>query len=151
LAAIEELSQAAMLSTPPEAGDIAVTHLRPRHDLLSSAALGRLAPVSLAFLHRRSADVIEAEFAEHTMPTALLWACASHRDCAGDREKALTVSLACAEHVLDVGLAGEAAAAFEKSLQYCETDEQRLRALPRLAFAAQLNGEWNRTKQALRS
>src|SRR5258705_9931624 len=125
--------------------------LQPRHDLLSLAAVQRLADISLRFMHRRVAEVLESESAQATVPTTLLWACANHRHCAGDREKALTLSISCAEHLLDVGLAGDAAIAFEKSLDYCATDEQRLEVLPRLAFASQLNGEWETAKEVLRS
>jgi hypothetical protein len=48
-------------------------------------------------------------------------------------------------------LAGDASTAFQKSLDYCATDEQRLEVLPRLAFSAQLNGEWEKAKDALRT
>ena len=152
LAAVEELSSAAMLSVPGEGIDAAAAEqLQPRHDFLSSAAIARLSPVSLAFLHRRAADVLEREIAQQAMATTLLWACASHRHHAGDRERALFLSLSCAEHLLDLGLARDSCMAFQKSLDYCVTDEQRLRVLPRLAVAFQLDGEWSRSKDVLRT
>lgn len=58
--------------------------------------------------------------------------------------------MACAEHLLDLGLAEGAAAAFHKSLDYCGTDGERLNVLPRLAFCYQLGGEWERSKEVLR-
>ncbi len=146
LSAVEELSNAAMLG--PEQSK---SHLCPRHDLLASAAVSRLAQVSLGFVHRRAAEVLEREIAQESMSTTLLWACATHRHHSGDRQKAFTHSISCAEHLLDVGLAGDASAAFQKSLDYCATDDQRLEVLPRLAVASQLNGEWEKTKEALRS
>lgn len=146
LSAVEELSKAVMLRTDQPGGQ-----LRPRHDLLASAAVSRLAQVSLGFVHRRAAEVLEREIAHESMSTTLLWACATHRHHAGDRQKAFTLSISCAEHLLDVGLAGDASVAFQKSLCYCDTDDQRLEVLPRLAVAAQLNGEWEKTKEALRS
>lgn len=151
LSAIEELSKGAMLGTHVDRNDSPNELLQPRHDFLSSAAIGRLAPVSLAFLHRRSADVLEAEIAQDKMPTTLLWACASHRQHAGDRERALTLSMSCAEHLLELGLAGEACTAFLRSTDYCITDTQRLQVLPRLAFAFELDAEWEKCKQALRT
>jgi hypothetical protein len=146
LSAVEELSKAAMLGTDQVGG-----LLRPRHDLLASAAVNRLAQVSLGFIHRRAAEVLEKEIARESMSTTLLWACATHRHGAGDRQKALALSVSCAEHLLDVGLAGDASGAFQKSLDYCATDDQRLEVLPRLAVAFQLNGEWEKTKDALRT
>jgi DNA-binding SARP family transcriptional activator len=151
LSAVGELSRAAMLSIANEAKDVSPVQIQPRHDLLASAALSRLPAVSLAFIHRRSADVLEKEIAQATMPTTILWACARHRHYAGERQKALSLSMACAEHLVDLGLAEGAAAAFQKSLDYCATDAQRLHVLPRLAFCYQLNGEWERSKEALRS
>ena len=151
LSAVGELSRAAMLSMPNEGKDLTPVQIQPRHDFLASAAISRLPAVSLAFIHRRSADVLEKEIAQATMPTTMLWACARHRHHAGERQKAHSLSMACAQHLVDVGLAEEAAAAFQKSLDYCATDEQRLQVLPRLAFAYQLNGEWERSKEVLRS
>jgi DNA-binding SARP family transcriptional activator len=151
LSAVEELSKAAMLGPTREGADQSAGCLHPRHDLLAAAALGGLAQISLRLMHRRAAEVLEKEIATEIMPTTLLWACASHRHIAGDRQRALTLSVACAEHLLDVGLAGDASIAFQKSLDYCATDEQRLEVLPRMAFSSQLNGEWAKTKEALRT
>jgi DNA-binding SARP family transcriptional activator len=151
LSAVEELSKAAMLGVPRDGTDQPAGYLHPRHDLLGAAAVGGLAQVSLRLMHRRAAEVLEKEIAAETMPTTLLWACANHRHIAGDRQRALRLSIACAEHLLDVGLAGDASTAFQKSLDYCATDEQRLEVLPRIAFSSQLNGEWEKTKEALRA
>ena len=151
LSAVGELSSAAMLSAATEGKDVSPVQIQPRHDLLASAAISRLPAVSLAFLHGRSADVLEREIAHATMPTTVLWACARHRHHAGERQQALSLSMACAEHLVDLGLAEAAAAAFQKSLDYCATDGQRLNVLPRLAFCYQLNGEWERSKEVLRS
>ena len=150
LSAIEELSKAAMLRAQGERPDVA-GRLQPSHDFLSSAAISRLAPVSLAFIHRRSADVLEKETAQQAMPTTLLWACASHRHNAGDRERALFLSMSCAEHLLELGLAHDACAALQRSLDYCVSDSDRLKVLPRLAHALELDGEWNRSMEILRT
>ncbi|MGH9549660.1 MAG: ATP-binding protein, partial [Terriglobales bacterium] len=68
LLAVEELSKAAMLGSQVEreGGD---PPLRLRHELLSTAAVRRLAAVSLAFLHRRSAEVLEEEITQGAVPT----------------------------------------------------------------------------------
>jgi DNA-binding SARP family transcriptional activator/tetratricopeptide (TPR) repeat protein len=149
LAAIEELSKAAMLNSPSEEADSPNVQLQPRHDFLSFAAIGRLAPLSLAFIHRRSADVLETEIGDQSMSTNLLWACANHRHHAGDREKARSLTMSCAEHMLEVGLSHEASLTFQRSLEYCVTEAQRLKVLPRLALAFELDGDWEKSKQAL--
>jgi DNA-binding SARP family transcriptional activator len=151
LSAVEELSKAAMLRAQGERPEVAAGQLQPRHDFLSSAAISRLAPVSLAFIHRRSADVLEKEIAQQTMPTTLLWACAGHRHNAGDRERALFLSTSCAEHLLELGLAHDACTALQRSLDYCVSDSDRLKVLPRLAHALELDGEWNRSMEILRT
>jgi DNA-binding SARP family transcriptional activator/tetratricopeptide (TPR) repeat protein len=151
LSAIEELSKTAMLGKITEGSDSTEGRLKPRHDFLAAAAINRLAPISLAFIHRRSADILEKEIAQAMMPATLLWACAGHRHHAGDRQRALALSLSCAEHLLSIGLAEDSCKAFEKSLEYCSSETQRLHVLPRLATAWQLNGKWDRSKEALRA
>ena len=151
LSAVEELSKAAMLRAQDERLDVAATQLQPRHDFLSSAAISRLAPVSLAFIHRRSADILEKETAQQAMPATLLWACAGHRHNAGDRERALFLSMSCAEHLLELGLAHDASTALQRSLDYCVSDSDRLKVLPLLAHALELDGEWNRSMEILRT
>jgi DNA-binding SARP family transcriptional activator len=149
LSAVEELSKAAMLGFELDKPDASDGRLRPRHDFLSSAAVKRLAPISLSLLHRRAADVLEEEIPREKTSTTLLWACANHRHQAGDRERALSLSMSCAEHLLELGLSGDACAGFQRSLEYCSTDRDRLRVLPRLAFAFELAGQWEQSKQAL--
>src|SRR5205085_1765018 len=78
LSAVEELSNAAMLVAHPEGSESSDRRLHPRHDFLASAAIGRLSPLSLAFLHQRSADVLDKEIPRTGLPTTLLWACANH-------------------------------------------------------------------------
>ena len=150
LSAVEELSKAAMLDVQKERVDVGTGQLQPRHDFLSSAAVSRLAPVSLAFIHRRSAEVLESEIPREITPTTLLWACASHRHHAGDRLQALFLSMSCAEHLLALGLPRDACSAFQRSLDYCFTDPERLKVLPRLAHAFELDGEWRRAMETLR-
>jgi DNA-binding SARP family transcriptional activator len=151
LSAVSELSNAAMLTMPDEGKDIAPGWIQPRHDFLASAALSRLPAASLAFMHRRSADVLESEIARATMPTTLLWACASHCHQAGDRKRALSLGLSCAQHLLGLGLAEDACRRYEDALAYCTTDDDRLAVLAPLSIALQLNGEWERTKEILRT
>jgi len=151
LSAVGELSNAAMLSVPTDGKDATPGRIQPRHDFLASAATSRLPAASLAFIHRRSADVLENEIERAIMPTTLLWACASHCHQAGDRKRALSFGLSCAQHLLDLGLADDACRRYEDALAYCTTDEDRLSVLSPLSIALQLNGEWERTKEILRT
>jgi DNA-binding SARP family transcriptional activator len=151
LTAVEELSEAAMLNAQQTGPEVLVQYIRPRHDLLASAALARLSAPSQAFIHLSAAEALERELEREKMPTAVLWACASHRHHAGDKARALSLGLACAKHLLEVGLPEEACARYQDSLAYCTSNEDRLALLPRLSTALQVNGEWERSKEALRT
>ena len=151
LSAVEELSGAAMLGPRRDSIEAYGGQLQPLHDFLASAALGLLAPISLAFIHRRSADVLEKEIPGESLPATLLWACANHRHRAGDRLRALSLAVSCGQHLLEVGLPAEACRRFEDSLMYCTSNEDRLRVLPLLSTAQQVNGEWERSKETLRN
>ena len=151
ISAVEELSKAGMLKTRVEGRDSPPGELQPRHDFLASAAIARLTPVSLAFIHRRAADVLETETPKAAMPTALLWACANHAHSAGDRKRALALRLTCAQHLVDLGLLEEACKRYEDSLTQCASDADRLAVLSPMSQALQLNGRWERSKEALRT
>ena len=150
LSAIQELSIAGMLRTDANVEAGTSDMLTVRHDLLSTAAITRLAEAPLAFLHRRAGVVLERETLNGSGRTSVLWACAFHWRNAGDKERAFRAALSCADHLLDVGLPHDAAPAFEKALGYCVTDEQRLLVFSRLAIALQMNGQWDRSREALR-
>lgn len=150
LSAVQELSVAGMLQEESDATADISEQVNTRHDLLSSAALGRLAPTSLAFLHRRAGTVLERETVREGASTSLLWACAFHWGHAGDRERAFGVARSCAEHLLEVGLPFDASQAFERVLEYCVTDDQRFLVLSRLAVALQVHGQWERSIEVIR-
>ena len=150
LSAIQELSVAGMLRAEGQTSPESSEPLIVAHDLISTAALRRLAKVPLAFLHRRAGVVLERETLGDGARTAVLWACAFHWQNAGDRERAFRTARSCAEHLLDVGLPRDAGKAFERVLEYCVTDEQRLLVLSRLAISLQLCGRWEQSKDVLR-
>ena len=149
LAAIQELSLAGMLTPNGVPADEWSGPLRVRHDLLSMAAVERLSPVSLAFLHRRSGTVLEREISGERSPASTLWACAFHWGNAGDRARALAVARSCAEHLLDVGLPTDAGEAFRRALTYCTTNEQRIVINSRLVIALQMDGQWELSRTVL--
>jgi DNA-binding SARP family transcriptional activator/tetratricopeptide (TPR) repeat protein len=149
LSAVQELCVTGMLHEEfDESTDIA-DRVSVRHDLLATAALRRLAKTTLTYLHRRAGAVLQEETLGGDTSTALLWACALHWRNAGDRERSFGAARACAEHLLEVGLPLDSAYAFERTLDYCVTDEQRLTILSRLAVARQMHGDWVKAKEAL--
>jgi DNA-binding SARP family transcriptional activator/tetratricopeptide (TPR) repeat protein len=149
LSAVQELSLAGMLRAESPTSPESAEPLTVGHDLVSTAALKRLARAPLAFLHRRAGTVLERETLGDGSRTAVLWACAFHWQNAGDRERAFRAACSCAEHLLTVGMPRDAAQAFERVLGYCITDEQRLLVLSRLASSLQMCGLWEESKGVL--
>ncbi|HEY8833586.1 MAG TPA: AAA family ATPase, partial [Gemmatimonadaceae bacterium] len=149
LSAVQELSVSGMLHEEFDESTDVPDRVGVRHDLLGTAALGRLAKTALAFLHRRAGTVLQEETLGGDTSTALLWACALHWRNAGDRERSFGVARACAEHLLEVGLPLDSAYAFERTLDYCVTAEQRLTILSRLAVARQMHGDWEKAREVL--
>jgi DNA-binding SARP family transcriptional activator len=149
LSAVQELSVAGMLRAEGQTSPECQEPLTVGHDLISTAALRRLAKAPLAFLHRRAGTVLERETLGDGARTAVLWACAFHWENAGDRERAFRTARSCAEHLLDVGLPRDAGQAFERVLEYCVTDEQQLFVLSKLATSLQMCGRWEESKRAL--
>jgi tetratricopeptide (TPR) repeat protein len=150
LSAVQELSAAGMLRVEAQAAPDPANQLVVRHDLVAAAALRRLSKAPCAFLHHRAGMVLESETGDGGR-TAILWACAFHWRHAGDRERAFRAARTCAEHLLEVGLPRDAKNAFERTLEYCVTDEQRLLVLSRLALSLQMDGHWERSKEILRT
>jgi hypothetical protein len=134
---IQELSLSGMLrSTPPTgASGLAAQTLLVRHDLLSIEVIKSLAPASLAFLHRRCGLVLEREVLGPSTSIALMRACAFHWHQSGDSERAYNLAIKCADHLLEIGLADDAATAFEGALGFCHAVDQRLEVLGRIIQA----------------
>ena len=149
LSAINELGLAGMLVIEPdESGGNSADRLLSRHDLLSNAALARLTPPARAFLHRRAGAVFEKEI--DTEPSAsTLWDCARHWQLAGNVGRAFDLAKSCATHLLEVGLPGAAAEAYEKTLGFCTRAEQTLQILEGQAHAHYSNRAWKHVSQVV--
>jgi tetratricopeptide (TPR) repeat protein len=148
LAAVQEISSAGMLIPSGRlVGNAA--QLRVRHDLVSTAAIARLTSIALAYLHRRAGSVLEQRILATRSPTSLLWAAAFHWANAGDNERALAAAQSCAEQLLEMGLPSDACAAFQRTIEYCDTDEAKLRVLSRYVLALQMNGQWEQSRELL--
>lgn len=135
--ALEELTGAGMLRAGMSIDGKQQT-LQVRHDLLASAALAHLNPVSSAFLHRRCGLVLEREVLGDSISASLLWACAFHWQEAGDATRAYELSMKCAGYLLEIGLAGDASAALEGVLAFCANSEQQIQVLLRIVEAHRL-------------
>ncbi|HWL41078.1 MAG TPA: AAA family ATPase [Gemmatimonadaceae bacterium] len=151
LGAIEELSTAGMLTCSVDSTELAPLSIHPRHDLLSIAVLESIGSASQAFLHRRAGLVLEQELAGDRVSTAVLWACAFHWRHAGERDRALAVVRAYAEHLLEIGLPEDASTALDRALDYCSSNEHRISLLARQAEVRQIAGKWEESKRLLRA
>lgn len=136
LDAIEELSNAVMLA----ANDMAVG---VKHDLLASAALGRLSPTASRLVHRQVATILEAEISEkHT--AALMWECAEHWQRAGESAHALATVRLYAKHLHAVGQVQTCIELCERALPFCVTPNERLETLLVLAGGIKATDGWAR-------
>jgi DNA-binding SARP family transcriptional activator len=147
LTGLQELSAGGMLRSVPAA--VPETQiLLLRHDLLLIEVLNGLAPASLAFLHRRCGIVLERELGS-LISTSLLRACAFHWHHSGDSQRAYSLAVKCANHLLEIGLPIDAAAAFEGALAFCSTIEMQLEVLGRIVQALRMAREWSALLQAI--
>lgn len=112
-----------------------------RHELIARAALARLHDGVRRLLHRRAGEVLERDVRD-ARSAALLWDCAQQWQAAGERLRAVALVRSSAAHMLEVGLPAEAAEAYERALELCETDAERLEMLEGLARANQYAGRW---------
>jgi DNA-binding SARP family transcriptional activator len=139
-AGVQELSGVGMVRpTQPEEKDAA--RLLVRHDLLAIEVLQTLAPTSRAFLHRRCGIVLEREVLGPSISIALMRACAFHWYRSGSSERAYSLAIKCANHLLEIGLAAEATAAFEGALGFCSTPKAQAEVLRRIIESNRLAGD----------
>lgn len=140
LAGVQELSQMGMLRSAPGADDRS-QGLLIRHDLLSTAVLKTLAPASLAFLHRRCGVVLEREVLGDAISISLMRACAFHWYQAGDSDRAFGLAIKCANYLLEIGLAADAAVAFEGALGFSVSESREVEVWSRIIHAKSMAGD----------
>jgi DNA-binding SARP family transcriptional activator len=148
LAGLEELSRTGMLrwnAAGKEARGLVV-----RHDLLSIEILKSLSPASRAFLHRRCGMVLEQEALEPTASISLMRACAFHWHRSGDPERAYGLAVKCANYLLEIGLAADAAGAFEGALSFSSNPSNQLQILGRIIHANRMAGDRGALLSAIR-
>jgi DNA-binding SARP family transcriptional activator len=116
--------------------------LRSRHILLSNAALARLTPAALAYLHRRVGLILEREI-DRNSSTALLWDCTHHWRESGDCSRALELARSCANHLMTLGLPSEAANAYDRALTFCSNEQERLAILELEVSSSYAASDWD--------
>jgi DNA-binding SARP family transcriptional activator len=141
LAGVQELSAGGMFRSVAPA-DAPTPALVVKHDLLSIEVLNGLAPASLAFLHRRCGVVLEREALGTSKSTSLMRSCAFHWHHSGDSQRAYSLAIQCANHLLEIGLAVDAAKSFEGALTYCPTIDAQLDVRGRIIHALRRGEEW---------
>ena len=140
LEGMQELSTSGMLrSTGP---DGATQIIYVRHDLLSIQILKTLAPASLAFLHRRCGLVIEQEAFGKSISISLMRACAFHWYHSGESDRAYNLAIKCADHLLEIGLASDAAKAFDGALAFCSGVDAQREIAERIIQANRIARNW---------
>jgi DNA-binding SARP family transcriptional activator len=110
--------------------------VRVTHDLSSLAAIQAITPLSGALLHASIASVCE-HIGTASHDASLLWRGATHWSAAGDKERALRLVITCAQHLLSIGLAIEAASLLDRARIFCSST-QSLRHLLGLRVGALL-------------
>jgi hypothetical protein len=141
LEGMQELSTSGMLrSTQP---DGATQSIFVRHDLLSIQVLKTLAPASLGFLHRRCGLVLEQEAFGKSISISLMRACAFHWYHSGESDRAYRLAIKCADHLLELGLASEAAKAFDGALAFCSRVNAQREVAERIIQANRMARNWS--------
>jgi len=111
--------------------------------------LAVLAPTALAYLHRRCALVLQQEALGTSTSVSLLRACAYHWYQAGDAEQAYALTLKCADHLLELGLASDAERAYESALGFSSSPLNQIKVLDRIVQSNRMAKNWKGQLRAI--
>ncbi|MGI8509980.1 MAG: ATP-binding protein [Gemmatimonadaceae bacterium] len=139
--ALEELGTAGMLATERDGDGSGNNRVLCRHDVLAQSVLAKVFPASLEWLHRRAGDLLESEL-EGPNSASLLWDCAGHWHAAGNSVRAVELGRSCIGHLLEIGLAHDAADACKRTLAFCARADDKLQILHTLASVLHLTRSW---------
>lgn len=103
------------------------------HDLYADEAIAQLALPAKKILHGLVGGVLERYLDGQPNSTSILWDCAEHFKEAGDVKKAKWTTIACAQHLTELGYHADAVEVYEKALKYCTDKRERLMILHELA------------------
>jgi hypothetical protein len=104
------------------------------HDLLGMSALQEISAFSLQLLHRHAALMLEREIDEESEPSHI-WECASHRESAGETERALALLEDCAARAMRMGISRDAVRVIEHAISLGPAGPMRHRLLNQLVAA----------------
>jgi hypothetical protein len=138
---VQELSTSGMLRSAA-AREGATQTVFVRHDLLSIEILKSLAAASLALLHRRCGLVLEREAFGKSISISLMRACAFHWYHSGESERAYELAIKCADHLLEIGLASDAAKAFDGALAFSSSADAQREVAGRIIQANHMARDW---------
>ena len=134
LECVRDLEQSHLIE-PTEDG------IQVRHELISDAALTRISEGARRLVSRQISRLLESEIRATRSP-ALLWDCAQHFQACGNLRQVAALVHICAGHLLEIGLAREAADLFDRGTHYCESVEEKMEMLRAEANALRLGGLW---------
>ncbi|MGI8548712.1 MAG: ATP-binding protein [Gemmatimonadaceae bacterium] len=140
--ALEDLGAAGMLTTERDENSSGNNRILCRHDVLAQAAIARLSPAGLELLHRRAGQVLEAEIDGGPNSASVLWDCAGHWHAAGNSTRAVELGRSCVGHLLEVGLAHDAAEGCRRTVTFCTRNTDKLDVLTTLAHVLHLTRSW---------
>lgn len=138
---LEELGTAGMLVTERDGDGSGNNRVLCRHDVLAQSVLAKIFPASLEWLHRRAGGLLESEL-EGPNSASLLWDCADHWHAAGNSVRAVELGRSCIGHLLEIGLAHDAADACRRTLAFCTDRDDKLQVLNTLANVLHLTRSW---------
>lgn len=138
---LEELGTAGMITMERDADGSANNRIVCRHDVLAQSVLSRMFPASLEWLHRRAGDLLKTEL-DGPDSASLLWDCAGHWHAAGNSVRAVELGRSCIGHLLEIGLAHDAADACKRTLAFCSRPADKLQILNTLASALHITRSW---------
>lgn len=145
---LEELGTAGMLATERDADGSGNNRVLCRHDVLAQSVLAKIFPASLEWLHRRAGGLLESEL-EGPNSASLLWDCADHWYAAGNSVRAVDLGRSCIGHLLEIGLALDAADACQRTLAFCTRGEDKFQILNTLASVLHLTRSWPELLQVI--
>jgi hypothetical protein len=133
LGALDELTEAGLVATN---GSV----VRPRHDMVTVRILSATSDASRRLLHRRAAIVLEADI-ERDAPLDATWSCAHHWNATGESGRGLSLVLAAATQLLEIGLPAEAISLTQRARSLCSVADDEFNLLRIEATARMFAGE----------
>lgn len=140
--ALEELGTAGMLTMERDTDSTGKNRVLCRHAVLAQTVIDRVSPAGLEILHRWAGEVLELEL-DSPSSASLLWDCASHWHASSNSTRAVELGRSCIGHLLEVGLADDAADGCKHTLNFCTRDEDKLDILNTLAHVLHLTRSWS--------